>query len=391
MTRPARYSLTSHAGMLTDEPRMAAYTEALRRAVRPGSTVIDLGAGPGVFALLACRFGAGQVHAVEPDDSILLLSELAAANGFAHRISIHRVLSTAVLLPEPADVIVSDLRGVLPLFEQHIPSIIDARRRLLADGGVLIPRADTMWAALVNTPETFRKLREPWTENWLGLDLSAGRRYVTNSWRRVELHREQMVTPPQQWVRLDYAAVDGPDAAGTLEWVMERTGTAHGVAVWFDADLAEGIGFSNAPGEPKTIYGQAFFPWPEPVELAPGDRVSVELRAVLTGGDSTWRWRSRITHGAGQAAACFDQSTFFGRPLTAERLRRREAGFVPALGEEGLVDGFLLAQMDGQATLEEIARRAAERFPERFDHWRDALPRAGELAERYSREPDADD
>jgi protein arginine N-methyltransferase 1 len=376
--------------MLTDEPRMAAYTEALRRAVRPGSTVIDLGAGPGVLALLACRFGAGRVHAVEPDDSVLLLAELAAANGFENRISIHRALSTQVHLPEPADVIVSDLRGVLPLFEQHIPSIIDARRRLLADGGVLIPRADTMWAALVNAPETFRKFREPWTENRLGLDLSAGRRYVTNSWLRVELRGEQLLTPPQQWVRLDYAAVDGPDAAGTLEWVMERAGTAHGVAVWFDADLAEGIGFSNAPGEPKTIYGQAFFPWPEPVELHPGDRVSVNLRAVLSGDDSTWRWRSRITHGAGQAAACFDQSTFFGRPLAAGMLRRREAGFMPSLSPDGEIDSFLLAQMDGRTTLEEIAHRAVERFPERFPDWRDALTRAGELAERYSRGPDAE-
>jgi hypothetical protein len=115
--------------------------------------------------------------------------------------------------------------------------------------------------------------------------------------------------------------------------------------------------------------------------------VSVELRAACTGGDYTWRWRSRITDNTGRTTASFDQSTFFGRPLAAEKLRRREAGFVPSLSEKGRIDGFILAQMDGRTSLEDIARRAADSFPARFADWRQALARAGELAERYSIEP----
>lgn len=51
---------------------MSAYVAGLRQAVTPGCTVIDLGAGPGLFALLACQFGAGHVWAIEPDPSIHL-------------------------------------------------------------------------------------------------------------------------------------------------------------------------------------------------------------------------------------------------------------------------------------------------------------------------------
>jgi len=385
MSPSATYSLAGYGGMVADRVRMESYLSALRCAVQPGMTVLDLGAGPGVFSLLACQLGARQVHAVDPDDSIALLAELATANACADRITIHQTLSTAVTLTEPADLIVSDLRGVLPLFERHIPAVIDASRRLLAPGGTLIPRADCLWAAPVTAPsELARRYREPWLDNALGLDLGAGHRFVVNSWRRVELASESLLAAPRLWARLDYATVEGPDLEGELEWTLERGGTAHGVAVWFDAELAEGIGFSNAPGEPKTIYGQAFFPWPEPRELQPGDRVTVQLRAVLTGGDYTWRWCSRITDTAGRIAAAFDQSTFFGHPVAAEALRRREAGFVPQLGPKGEVDAFLLAQMDGRTALEEIARRAAAGFPERFNGWRDALDRAAELAEEYS-------
>ena len=52
------YSLHFYGQMLADAPRMDAYLVALRQAVKPESVVLDLGCGPGVFALLACKLGA---------------------------------------------------------------------------------------------------------------------------------------------------------------------------------------------------------------------------------------------------------------------------------------------------------------------------------------------
>jgi protein arginine N-methyltransferase 1 len=117
----------------------------LQRVVRPDAVVLDLGVGTGIFALLACQMGARRVYAIEPDDSIQVARDLAAANGCADRMEFFQALSTQVNLPEQADVIVSDIRRPLPLFGLPLPAIIDARRRLLAPGGVLIPRTDTLW------------------------------------------------------------------------------------------------------------------------------------------------------------------------------------------------------------------------------------------------------
>src|SRR5687768_6067497 len=139
------YSVHFYGQMLADTSRMEAHSAALRRAVRPDSVVLDLGCGPGVFALLACKFGARRVYAVEPDSTITIAREAAVANGFADRIEFFQALSTEVTLPELATVIISDLRGVLPWFQQHIPAIIDARKRLLAPGGTLIPGRDFVW------------------------------------------------------------------------------------------------------------------------------------------------------------------------------------------------------------------------------------------------------
>src|SRR6478735_7628175 len=111
MRGPTTYSLISYGGMVACEPRMAAYAQALRQAITPGCTVIDIGAGPGVFSLLACQYGAGAVFAIEPDDSVELLRQLSVDNGYADRITVIQGLSTEFDLPAKADVIISDIRG----------------------------------------------------------------------------------------------------------------------------------------------------------------------------------------------------------------------------------------------------------------------------------------
>src|SRR5215204_5993778 len=155
------YSLHFYGQMLADAPRMDAYAAALRRVIRPDSIVMDLGCGPGVFALLACKLGARRVYAVEPDNVIGLAREAAAANGSADRIEFFEDLSFNITVPEPATIIISDLRGCLPLFEQHLPAIKDARERLLARGGVLIPHRDILWAAPVEAPDRYDEIIGP--------------------------------------------------------------------------------------------------------------------------------------------------------------------------------------------------------------------------------------
>src|SRR5690349_5202119 len=188
------YSLNFYGEMIADAGRIEPYVEALRRAVRPDSVVLDLGGGPGLFALLACKFGARRVYAVEPANVINIAREAAAANGFADRIEFFQSLSTDVTLPERATIIISDLRGVLPWFQQHIPAIIDARQRLLAPGGVLIPGRDLLWAALVEATDEHKKLLAPWQERKFEIDLSAGVSRITNTWRKTRLEAEALLS-----------------------------------------------------------------------------------------------------------------------------------------------------------------------------------------------------
>lgn len=379
------YSISGYGSMIADRMRMDAYMRALRRVVKPGSAIMDIGTGAGIFALLACQLGARRVYAIEIGDAIEIAREIAVSSGYADRIEFIQKRSTQVTLHERVDVIISDLRGVLPFFQHHIPAIADARKRFLGPGGTLIPQRDTLWVTAVEAPELYGRHMTPW-EDFHGLKMEAARRIVTNTWWKDRVRPEQFLAEPTCWATLDYIEIESPDIQGEVTLTVARAGISHGFIVWFDATLAEDVHFSNAPGEVELIYGSAFFPWSKPLPLAVGDMVSVSLEARLVGEDYVWNWTTHVSDGdrGGESKAHFKQSTFFGAPLSPMRLRKRADSYVPALNEDGQIDRLILELMNDRMPLGNIAHRMLAQFPSRFPTWRDALTRVADLSGKYT-------
>lgn len=383
MANPTGYLVTSYGDMITCEPRMSAYAEALRQAITPGCSVIDIGAGSGIFSLLACQFGAGSVIAIEPHDAVELLKAASKTNGFESRIEIFQGISTDYVGPK-SDVIISDLRSCLPLFEQHIPSIVDARERLLAPGGRLIPARDRLYTALVHHPEFYLPCTEPWLTNRFGLDLSDGHRFAVNQWRKANFTPIDLMSKPQQLLVIDYATVSDPNISVDFALVPEATGEAHGMLVWFDAELAPGIGFSNAPGEPEQVYGQTFFPFENPVTLLATDRVEINLRANLIEGAYVWSWVSKIWRGGATLPdRTFRQSTFRSRLLSPTKLALQSPNFVPQPSAAVAIDQLSLSLIDGEKSISEIADALIDGYPGRFPNAVDAVNHIAKIVSRH--------
>jgi protein arginine N-methyltransferase 1 len=372
--------------MIADRTRVAAYTEALRQAVRPGCTVLDIGTGTGFFAMLACRLGARKVYAVEPDGVIQIARQVACANGCEDRIEFIQDISTRVELPERVDVIVSDLRGVLPWYQQHIATIADARERLLTPGGVLIPQQDRLWAAVVESPDFYAKHVGHQPEDSPDFDMSAARCIGTNAWAKFRARPEQLLTSARRWATIDYRTETDKDVRAQMAWTVARSGTAHGLVAWFDTILTQNVGFSNAPGEKPLLYGNAFFPLQQPVDVSKGDAIAVSLQANLLTDEYIWRWNTRVTsaQGAVEPKAEFSQSTAFVAAHALEGLRRGEASYVPVLSGREQLDRFILDQMDGSRSVGDIAEAVTAHFPMDFPTWEDALGAVGEMSRRYS-------
>lgn len=379
------YSVEQFGAMIADDVRMTAYDQALRQAITPNSIVLDIGAGTGIFSLLACRYGAKRVYAVDPNKAIVVAKEIARDNGYADRITFIEDVSTAIALDEPATVVISDLRTFLPLYTEHIPSIIDARQRHLAPNGVMIPMKDTVIGAIVDSPELFQRQMVPWFENVYDLDMKAGRKIVTNSWRATRAEPNQLLVEPQVWAVLDYRTIEHPNVRGELAWQIERDGTGYGFVLWFDAELMSGIGFSNSPHEPELIYKNTFFPWTNPVSLKKGDTVKISVEARVIDGEYAWIWNSKIYKGTNceQPTVKFNQSTLLSELWSPTILQTKEATYTPQRTKDVQIDQLILSEFNGAVSLKHIAEELAQSYPEQFTSWQDAMPRVSKIAGMY--------
>jgi Arginine methyltransferase oligomerization subdomain/Ribosomal protein L11 methyltransferase (PrmA) len=382
-----RYDLRGYGAMIRDRLRTGAYCQALARAVKPGDVVVDLGAGAAIFTLHACRLGARLVHAIEPNDAIQIAREVVHANGFSEQVTFHHAMSFQVELSEPCDVLVTDPRGVLPLYEQAIPTIIDARRRLLKPGGVLIPQRDTIGAALVEAPDIYHKdCENAWRSANDGFDMEAARQRAINNPAKHYLDSNQLLSDPVQWLLLDFRVIEQASVSGVVQFGVKRLGTAHGFALWFDSELIDGVNFSNCPGQPRLIYGQMFFPFQEPLSVLPNQTIAVDLRADLIGGDYIWQWTTQRASAASpeKIERLYHQSSLFNNILGPERLKKMSDQHVPSLNEEGFIHMRALELMNSRRPLGQIAETMAEEFPKRFSSPDDALGFVGELSARWS-------
>ena len=91
--------LKYHQWCISDPVAMSAYREAIRKTVRPGDVVLDLGAGTGILSYVACEAGARKVYAVETSEVIALIPQIAADNGFADRVIVKKGESFDIELP----------------------------------------------------------------------------------------------------------------------------------------------------------------------------------------------------------------------------------------------------------------------------------------------------
>jgi protein arginine N-methyltransferase 1 len=298
-----RHILAVHRGLLQDTVRTGAYAEAIARTVKPDDVVLDLGSGSGVLALLACRAGARRVYAIEQGHMADVAVMLARANDCGDRVELFHQRSYDVELPERATVLITETLGNIAFDEEILKSVIDARKRLLAPDARLIPARVALAGAPVEVAADYEREVASWSRPLYGFDFSLARTFAANQVRVIDLAESALLAPATQLLEVDLATVESPAVAGGARFTIAHDGLMHGFGAWFVATIADGILLTNGPPLQTPNWRQAMLPLEEPVAVARGDEVRLEIDSA---DGVNWRWKGAI---GGKA---FDQTTLFG-------------------------------------------------------------------------------
>jgi type II protein arginine methyltransferase len=266
-----------HFRLVRDEPRNRAFEDALRRAIRPGMRVLDIGAGTGLLAMMAARAGAGSVISCERNEAIAEAArDIVALNGFT---SIGVVAKDSTELdPETdmggqADLIVAEIVSNDLLIEGVLPAMEDAARRLLRPGGTVIPAAGAAMIALAH----WEGLDESRLGRVSGFDLSPFNR-LSGFLHRIDVNDPKLSLSSEAATLFEFDfASRGPWRGGRAAVSLDATAPANGVIQWIRLRMDAVGTYENRPRPGATSsWAAVFTPFDPPVEAAAGQTVRVE-------------------------------------------------------------------------------------------------------------------
>ncbi|KAL1925666.1 uncharacterized protein VTP21DRAFT_549 [Calcarisporiella thermophila] len=131
-----------HKQMIKDRVRTDAYRDFIyhNKDIFKDKIVLDVGCGTGILSMFAAKAGAARVISVDNSNIIEKTQQIVRDNGLDNVITLIRGKIEEVALPVPqVDIIISEWMGYFLLFEAMLDSVLVARDRWLAPGGILAP------------------------------------------------------------------------------------------------------------------------------------------------------------------------------------------------------------------------------------------------------------
>jgi predicted nicotinamide N-methyase len=267
-----------HFSIVRDEARNAAYDAALRRAAKPDSRVLEIGAGTGLLAMMAARAGAAEVITCEMAPAVAeKAAEIVALNGYADRVRVvakhSDQLDAEADMGGRADILVSEIVSNNLLGEFVLPAHERAVRDLLKPGARVIPARGAVRVALAhNARENLNGLT-----NVGGFDLSAFTT-LAQPVRQIRVGHERLSLRSEaaDLFVFDFASARYCAPARASLVCRSAGGKVNGIAQWIALELDEITHYENRPTPGATsCWAVLFYPFTQPLDTIAGQEFRI--------------------------------------------------------------------------------------------------------------------
>lgn len=268
-----------HTPMMNDRVRNQAYDNAIRRALKPGMHVLDIGTGAGLLSLMAVRAGAQHVTTCEAVGVIAQRAkQVFARNGMTDRVTAWHLTSQQLKvgqhLARPADLLVSEILSSELLSEDVLHTVAHARRELITPSASMIPQKVSAIAA----PLISEGLgQEVFAQTAMGFDLSPFMDFVRKKLPvQLSLHDHTLAAPKHEFFKFDLTLETLGPGIQEHDFVCTKAGTCLGIVQWIKIYLYEDITYENEPNIGTSGWTQVLYPFAAPLEVEVGQRLCIQ-------------------------------------------------------------------------------------------------------------------
>lgn len=348
-----------HGQFIADASMMSAYREAIERAVRPGDLVLDAGAGTGVLGYAACASGARHVIAVERSEILEVARDVGRVNGLADRVTYVNRSTHELDVAERADVGIFSMLARFGVEDGILPTMLDARQRLLKPGATLIPASVELFLAPVEKPEWYAEHVSCWDVPRDGFSMGAARHDAVNSTASDWVRPESIIGDVVHAHTIAFDAVTSADLHCQASSRIRRPGVVHALAGWARWTFAPGVVRDKGPhGNPP--WTSLLFPLAQPVPVRAADLVNADVwMDQVDDVRQTWAWRVRVVS-EGVVTADYQQ----GQSHVPNRVAAGAGLRAHVDRQTAAVAASVLARFDGRQTMRTIADAVRADRPE---------------------------
>jgi len=169
-----------HEEMIKDSVRTNAYRDSIlnNKHLFEDKIVLDVGCGTGILSMFAAQAGAKHVYGVDCSGIIHSAKQIVKDNKLDGKVTlIHGKVEDLELPVDKVDVIISEWMGYALFYESMLDTVLVARDRWLAPGGIVMPDKACLWMAGAADPHFKADKIDFWGDVY-GFDMSCIKKTV---------------------------------------------------------------------------------------------------------------------------------------------------------------------------------------------------------------------